>query len=182
MLSMEVAPPTVDPNFKGPLKINTSGYSAHHSGVYQFRELVQKTARIVKEAQERWKFDAIAVTGKSGLSMAFALMLHVDIPFILVRKKTEKSHGSDVESTEPVTVKTYAVLDDCVCSGSTVRRIHDSIREWSQSAYYENPKLVGLIMYTETSERTEKQIYIDQKMVAFPTINVQANPIYAYPV
>lgn len=86
---------------------------------------------------------AVAVTGKSGMSMAFATLMMYDFPLIVVRKPHELSHGSPIEGTIQTVVK-YLILDDLVASGDTVRAIIERIAEYAEIRDETVPKCRGV--------------------------------------
>lgn len=88
---------------------------------------------------------AIAVTGTSGLSVAYEMRARgmtlktPSLPFLHVRKEKETNHGGPVESLnfERLEVRRYIILDDFISSGATVQHIVTSL-------HYCKPALIVL--------------------------------------
>lgn len=73
---------------------------------------------------------AIVVRGSSGLLYAGRILEKIDVPFIMVRKPNELSHGCPVQvisGHEDVEVTKYIFLDDLVASGSTEKAVEDAM-------------------------------------------------------
>ena len=103
------------------------GYSAIQFNTTSLRETVQRLSLAVPKMMRDLEADAIVVTGKSGISLAFALKMLIDVPVVVVRKKGENSHGSSIEGDGFTDVQKYIVLDDFVSSGATVRQIQQDM-------------------------------------------------------
>ena len=88
----------------------------------KYRKLVAHVGENVVRLKEHYGFDAIAFTGASGSAMAYPISVLTDIPLIYVRKDGENCHGDKIEGT-PINVKKYAIIDDFISSGATMRRI-----------------------------------------------------------
>jgi orotate phosphoribosyltransferase-like protein len=87
----------------------------------------------------------IAVTGKSGIAMAFAVNMLGDVPIVAVRKDAETSHGNKIEGLGEL--RKYIVLDDFVCTGHTVERVVKEISQWAEVGGWDNPECLGFIEY-----------------------------------
>ncbi len=72
------------------------------------------------------QFEAIAVRGLSGTIMGTLVSHFMSKGLIVVRKAGEMGHGMSVEGASRFT--RYIILDDFVCSGSTIQAIIDAIR------------------------------------------------------
>jgi adenine/guanine phosphoribosyltransferase-like PRPP-binding protein len=93
------------------------------------------------------EFDAIAVSGASGMLLAsVADLLHKNI--ILVRKQRDDSHS--IQSVEGPRDGRYIILDDIVDSGATVQRMYDEILAFNKHA-----TCVGIVMYYWNQQRLE---------------------------
>jgi len=68
------------------------------------------------------------------------------IPLIHVKK--ESGHGTQIVASSCSKVSTYLIIDDFVCTGSTIRTIMDSI-------YIENRDLVCVGTYLYLEEHPE---------------------------
>lgn len=74
-------------------------------------------------------FDAIAVTGVSGMLVGVPLMHKLGKPLVIVRKEEEpRTHSHIRVEGYSVDFKRYVIVDDCVSSGKTVGRIIGAMR------------------------------------------------------
>ena len=93
--------------------------------------------------------DSVLVRGNSGLSVAYVLhTIAPEIQFVIARKRAEqeRSHGQMFEPMAPenVEVKRCVVLDDLICTGSTIRQLHTDLRaEYGKNA----AEIVGVLLY-----------------------------------
>jgi hypothetical protein len=113
-------------------------------------ERLRKAARGVLEVIQRVEKATgetvhIAVTGKSGIAMAFAINMLWDVPIVAVRKDNETSHGSKIEGLGEL--RKYIVLDDFVCTGATVSRVVKEINQWAEIGGWDKPECIGFIEY-----------------------------------
>lgn len=92
-----------------------------------FQKKVKRVAKIVEKLKEKHDIDAIAVSGSSGCAMAFPVSFLTGVPVVYVRKPDENSHGTGVESMGFPVMERYVILDDFVCSGTTIDHIKSSI-------------------------------------------------------
>lgn len=97
---------------------------------------------------EHRPFDSIAFTGTSGAAVAYPLSFLLGKRLTCIRKEDEDSHfrvfarGKRVEGC--VNPRRYVIVDDCICSGNTVRSIEKAIKEVSPGA-----KLIGIYLYSD---------------------------------
>ena len=107
---------------------------------------LKEQVRLGAIALSKIKPDAIAFTGNSGALIGAALAYETGIPMILVRKPSEDCHSSrEVEGYRKA--KTYVIVDDCVASGKTARRVQKEIKTWSPDA-----KCLGALTFLFISE------------------------------
>lgn len=87
-----------------------------------------------------FSFDTVVVCGISGLLVGPQVSEKLDKNITIVRKKNEKRYSPFViEGAHP---SRYVVLDDLVCSGSTLKHILRNIKE-----EYPASECVGVYMY-----------------------------------
>ena len=85
-------------------------------------------------------FDSIACCGTSGLMVVPQIAELLDKNIILIRKKNDKSYSDyKIEGVSPYR---YIIVDDLICSGSTVRHIRGTIRSEIPRA-----KCIGVYCY-----------------------------------
>ncbi len=76
--------------------------------------------------------DIVVVRGLSGIMVATAMSLLHRTPIAIVRKPTENSHGSSVETVgdglfdATPRYNDWMIVDDLISSGKTVREIHEA--------------------------------------------------------
>lgn len=125
------------------LFVSSGGYTAHMYNHAKLKRNAERLAKLIPHAMERTGAQCIAVTGKSGQALAFATLMLIDFPLVVVRKENESSHGSDVEGDTRKTVNKYLILDDFIESGNTCKRIEDKLRAWAMGQI----ECVGVIEY-----------------------------------
>lgn len=127
---------------------NDGGYSGRQYDPTRLRSTAKEIAHVLPWLMRHTGAEAVAVTGKSGLSLAFATLMLVDFPLIVVRKRGENTHGSSIEGTEGVAVHRYLILDDFVASGTTVKTVVDDLTRYGlMSRYGAAPQCVGVLQY-----------------------------------
>lgn len=110
---------------------NDGGYSDTQYDNAKLREAAKLVAAKLPLIMRETGAQAVAVTGKSGLSLAFAALMLIDFPLIVVRKRGENSHGANIEGTSGIEVEKYLILDDFVSSGRTVRTIVEELEMYA---------------------------------------------------
>ena len=128
-------------------RAQSSGYGWADKSPKEFSRVIKLATTAFKKLRTTVQFDAIAFTGSSGAAMAFPLMAELKIPIIYVRKPRESSHGGKIEYTSDVTINRYLIVDDFIDSGSTVKRVHKKIAEWSKEHQCAAPECVGVFLY-----------------------------------
>jgi len=94
-------------------------------------------------------FDAIVVHGTSGTWLA-PLLVMKGFDVLMVRKDGEHSHGSVIEgkTTSKHEYKHVLMIDDLICSGSTIKRVRDRL-ELAETPDSINPKIVGVALHDQ---------------------------------
>ena len=145
------------------MNVYDGGYSRNQYDVNLLRARAKELAEYLPKIMRRVDADAVVVTGKSGLSLAFATLMLIDFPLIVVRKRGENSHGNPVEGKDYTEFSRYIVLDDFVSSGTTITNIMDSIGEYAEARNKNAPELVGIVEYTAEQSTGMLSGYIDPK-------------------
>jgi orotate phosphoribosyltransferase-like protein len=113
------------------MRHSASGYVAESRDVTAFRAAAKKLAEVLPGLMKELNATVIAVRGKSGVSMAFALLMLADFHIVTVRKPGENSHGDNIEGVSYDCVdrefSRYIILDDFVGSGATCKAIVDAL-------------------------------------------------------
>jgi len=114
---------------------------------WKLRRVVKELSVRLPALMEEYDFDTIAVSGKSGFAVAFALSMVMDIKVVAVRKG-ESSHGDMVEGPGDHAFTRYAFFDDFISSGSTMKRVHAELENYaSKRPGTETPECVLCIEY-----------------------------------
>jgi len=121
-------------------------YSAVGMSADAFRTKVRQISEDLPVFMKAVKADAVVVSGSSGLSVAFALRMLVDIPIIMLRKSGEGAHSGKWSAMRDreITTQRYVILDDFTESGGTVNRIIKDMKD---------ADLAGLFFYARGSAR-----------------------------
>ena len=121
-------------------------YSAVGMSADAFRTKVRQISEDLPVFMKAVKADAVVVSGSSGLSVAFALRMLVNIPTIMLRRGGEGAHSGkwSAVSHGAITTQRYVILDDFTESGETVNRIIEDMK---------GANLAGLFFYAHGSAR-----------------------------
>jgi len=109
------------------------------------------------------KFDAIAVTGLSGLLIGPSIADRLGKNVIAIRKKFDKSHSDYI--FEGVHSDNYVIVDDFSSSGETLYYIDYNVKKQLPKA-----KLVALYCYNDGGLKDET--YIKNKILSYIKGNV----------
>lgn len=122
--------------------------SSYLYDVYDVKRLpwiVDATAKAIEKFHKRKAIDAIAFSGTSGAAVAYPLSVKMGFPLICIRKDgTESHYYSTYEGV--MDVKHYIIVDDCISSGDTIRRIKKEVSNRCRSA-----KLKGVFLYNHAN-------------------------------
>lgn len=103
------------------------------------------------ETLTKHEFDAIAVSGVSGLTMGSIVSFQLNKPLIVVRKDyevTDHHSHSTLKVEGPDRIDSFVIFDDCISSGNTVKRIDQAIfARYAKVLNLVHPKLVGVYTY-----------------------------------
>lgn len=122
-----------------------NSYSATMFNPERMRVVLGEVVRKLPELQEKYGFTHIAVTGKSGAALGFALSLLTGIGVLYVRKG-ESTHGDMVEGDGKACAK-YAFFDDFVASGATLARVRRELNHRAVCTASSPPDCVVAICY-----------------------------------
>lgn len=98
--------------------------------VYRFniREMKDKIVKFKKKN----KFDTIAFSGHSGAAYAYPLSVQLKCDLICIRKSKTARYDAKFEGNEDC--QNYIIVDDCIDTGVTVKRIQKEISKHSPQA------------------------------------------------
>ena len=107
-------------------------HEPHYVHVDYLTPIVQthRLADTVKQmalALRQHDFDALAFTGVSGMMLGAPLALELDKTMLVVRKDVYSHSKYTVEGDYGA--RRYIIVDDCVCTGATFKRIQKKISE-----------------------------------------------------
>lgn len=151
------------------MRFSTGGYSSAQYDNYQLRAVVKNLVKAIPYYLKAMNATGIVVQGKSGLSMAFATLSHIDFPLIVVRKAGENSHGNKIEASSLIDHNRLLILDDFVASGDTFRRIEKDLNDYAEGTRWQHPspdhpEIVGALLWSsglggENVRLKDKRIY-----------------------
>lgn len=112
----------------------------------RMRKVLETLAEKMPQWMGEYDFDTIAITGKSGLALGFALQLYVPGLHVVAVRKGESTHGDMVEG-DGHSFTRYAFFDDFVQSGDTKRRVHAELCNYAHNRAQTEPVLAAVIEY-----------------------------------
>lgn len=136
------------------LAIGGNGYNSAMYEPRRFNSLVSALVAIMPAMLKAYGASHIAVQGKSGIAVAFAVAAQVDIGIIVVRKEGENSHGNKVESNGKV-IKGYMFFDDFISTGATKRRVVWELDLYAELQGVRPPELKGAISWVRMHDTEE---------------------------
>jgi orotate phosphoribosyltransferase-like protein len=116
---------------------------------------------------ERVKFDMIVGTGNSGVLGGVLLSVMMKKPMVIIRKKSDRTHGSLVEHSDNFSDLTrgkyfqdcrYIIVDDGIDTGKTITRINKTIKDLCKENTWATPECVGVILYDQRAVSGETDI------------------------
>lgn len=121
-----------------------NGYSTETVNKEGFRIAVKRLVAELPDLMKSIGATAIAVRGKSGVSIAHAIAMFIDFDLIIVRKKNENSHGNQIERWgQGNEYEKYLIIDDFTSTGETCLQIIDEMNKGS----FRKAKCVGILTY-----------------------------------
>lgn len=152
------------------MRFTDGGYSHRQYNPEALRSTAQRIAAVLPKLMEYTGAEAVAVTGKSGLSLAFATMMLVDFPLIVVRKRGENTHGSSIEGTPGKSITKYLILDDFIASGNTVHTIVDDLARYGlMGSDGLKGDCVGVLQYDTSDSRSRPVHHEGRDIECFDT-------------
>lgn len=115
------------------------------------KKYIRATVKALKESG--LDFQSIVCTGLSGLLVSPVIAERLDKQLVIVRKG-ESSHGSDIEMDWRNNIGNYVILDDFTESGETITRIRNKmVKHFPLGA-----DCVGVYMYRQGSQSEYKKV------------------------
>ena len=136
----------------------------------KLRRIVRRLKAAMPDILEYTGADSVVVSGKSGISVGFALLLTMDMHLVTVRKPGEDSHGAMIEGTDAKELKKYVILDDFVSSGATVERIIASINGRASGRSDNKPECVGVVCYQRPTKTEDPGKLHPRSLYSFRTM------------
>lgn len=121
-------------------------HSNYLRDVFANKSRMKKTIKKCRDALKGVDYDAIVVTGVSGLAIGATLAYLTGKSLVVVRKDSEKSHADQKVEGMPATNFKYVIVDDFVSSGDTLIAIAEKMDSRQKMTGVKN-KFVGLIQY-----------------------------------
>lgn len=159
------------------MNIYPSNYSAMSKSGPDLLTVCREILPALRDMVSYTGADVVVVRGNSGLSVGYVLhTMAPDIEFVVARKRQEQvnSHGHMFEPMGPSSVvfKTYLVLDDLICTGSTLNLLDSDFREES----CEPPTLVGVLLYQGHGPLTNRKRFTLNTTSTSVPVWYRANP------
>lgn len=117
-----------------------------------FKTTIERVAEAMQTLVTSVGFDAIAFTGSSGACIAYPVSYITGIPLIYVRKDGESTHGEPIEAEGDF--NKYIILDDFVCSGSTIEHVYKRLDERNR-LFTKKLRCLGVALYKEDMDSSE---------------------------
>ena len=139
-----------------------SEYLKHIYDLDHYRDTIREAVKALRPWDKTYPFDSIAFRGTSGAALAFPLSLRLKKTLMCIRKDDGNHFGSNTIEGDHA-ANTYVIVDDCVESGDTVRKIVEIVDKEVGA------KCVGLYLSSmENMYISERKIL---KTFDFPLIN-----------
>lgn len=138
---------TQTPTSRLAFQAQAFGYGWADWSPTEFARQIKHATKVFAEVQKELEVDAIAFSGSSGAAIAFPLCAAHKVPLMYIRKAHERSHGANLEYISNKAIRRYMIVDDFVCSGATVRRIHKKVLDYANIRGSVAPECVGLFLY-----------------------------------
>ncbi len=140
------------------------GYHAI-TDVQTLQEKVDAAAKVIKNwIDEGNPITHIVAIGISGQSVAWPTAYKLGIPVCVVRKENDESHGSVL--TGHGELGDYAIIDDMIDSGKTIRYVEQTIRKSHEKDLYypgrRTPQLKHIFLFHHSFD--------DDYSLSFPLI------------
>ena len=118
------------------------------------KTLEESTAK-VGDLCRVFEVDTLAFSGSSGAAFAFYISAQLNIPLLYVRKENEVSHGKPLECNSTKQICRYLIIDDFICSGSTIKHIYETISDSATQRKCVPPQCAGVFLYTTGFRMTD---------------------------
>lgn len=126
-------------------------FCAGHMHYFMKAETLQEKVEVSAKALRTHSFDALAFSGMSGAFIGPPVAMMMRKSMLLVRKPNDTTH-SEFQVEGDITVKSYVIIDDFICSGDTRKFIIDSIKEFAPRA-----ECLGLLSVNRLSQDLIKE-------------------------
>lgn len=151
-------------------RFNSNGYGDWKFSRKELRKRAEALACSLPAVMAELQADFIAVRGTSGTFIAGALQMYMDVPVLLMRKRGEASHGCFIEGNDHHLYRRGIVLDDFICTGSTVEGMIDDLKRDGQPV-----RLVAIVEH-DSAGRSGTSL---QPRTA-TCLNVRNIPVYTF--
>lgn len=135
--------------------INHPGHTRELWDPVTLKQLAKRTTLVTEDLFLHHDIDALAVCGHSGLVLGGLVSAELQVPLIAVRKPSEMpvAGGATAARTNFRLPDhndlhfRYLILDDTICTGSTVLNIYDNLNKECGARYGFAPTLVGVLLH-----------------------------------
>lgn len=151
-------------------------HAEYLKSVFDVRLRNRTVAAIVKILKtNRVKYDTIAVSGVSGITMGSMVAFHLKKRLAIVRKKSDVTHSWITvehlsESRNKGKFHRYVIIDDLISSGDTVKNIAANIKKETNG----KGECVGTVLYDNGVRFLDKE-YLSKYIYSEDNDNVFSN-------
>lgn len=130
------------------------------------KKTIARVVKFLKHFDTICPFDAIAMSGTSGMLLGATVADRLHKNLIVVRKSDDKSTHSCYK-VEGVYSKRYVVIDDLIASGKTLAHILNTITAVHQPKCGHECKCVGVYLYQQrvTDEVWDSEVYLTKEQI-----------------
>ena len=128
-------------------------FSVHRT---EYENIIKKVRRKVKTLVDQTGVDTLLVfTGVSGMAVGFPVTRSLKLRPVVVRKTIKGTHGYNKVEMDGEPTGKFIIIDDCIDTGKTIRRVLKEIETY-RSRYYRNCpdeqvdsplKCIGIVLY-----------------------------------
>ena len=122
-----------------------------------YENIIKKVRKKVKTLMDQTGVDTLVFTGVSGMAVGFPITRSLKLRPVVVRKTTRGVHGYHKVEIDGAPTGKFIIIDDCIDTGKTIRRILKEIETYRCWYYRCNPdyqagsppECVGIVLYGE---------------------------------
>lgn len=140
------------PEPKKVFKVRGSDYKQNMMQPRKMRDTLKMLKREVPKLLEEHNADVLIAVGTSGCAIVAPLASMLDMPWILVRKASDVSHGQPLEGKYEGNGRGI-FIDDCVSSGDTLRHAFNMLHTHCDPAF----EIPAVVCYNDSYPGVSKR-------------------------